>query len=289
MESTIDRTEERAMNLHRLRLGRWLVPFCCFGGSLWGQPAFGLEQGASALESACSYDAATHSVAIQSHGTELSRIGDSIAFNGSPCGEATVSNTDAIHVTRDPAIPDAIAGIGIRDIFVPGLTPEQDGEGEIEIVIDLGLYSLSLVGSPGSDHMTFGADGVAINADGDADVLVNRAPRIALAYGGLGDDTISTRGGDGTGAPLGTRVLFLYGDGGNDRLLDGPNDAALRGFGGSDRLSGGGGDDGLYGGVGDDQLTGGRGKDRLNGGRDTDSCSGGPGKDHLSNQCERPS
>jgi hypothetical protein len=279
------------MNLQRHRVFRWVVPFCCFAGWFSGQPAFSADRTISALESACSYDATNHTVLIQALNAELSRIGDAIAFYGSPCGEATVSNTDIIRVTGPPDMPSSLFGVVILDVIAPGFTPEPGGDPEIEIVVEFGLDNhLAPSGSSGSDVMTFGGEGVALNADGDADILLNRRPDGIFADGQEGDDSISTRGGNGTGAPLGKiGSTFLYGGEGSDRIIDGQAQSALRGFGGADLLFGGGGDDGLYGGIGDDQLMGGRGKDRLNGGRDTDSCKGGPGKDRLSNQCERPS
>src|SRR3954454_11955596 len=68
-------------------------------------------------------------------------------------------------------------------------------------------------------------------------------------HGLAGDDDIQVTGSV-------TVSLWLYGDGGNDRLKGGSGSNVLLGGGGDDLLVGGGGRDILIGGTGADRLVG---------------------------------
>jgi hypothetical protein len=66
--------------------------------------------------------------------------GDVIRFDGEPCeGGATLTNTDTIHVLGTPLGGEGASGyewLFVTGFFAPGLSPEPDGEPEIEIAVD---------------------------------------------------------------------------------------------------------------------------------------------------------
>ena len=70
---------------------------------------------------------------------------------------------------------------------------------------------------------------------------------------------------------------FVYGLGGNDRLLTGMGDDVVAGGAGNDTLDGGMGDDMVDGGADNDTLDGGDGADTLDGGSGNDTLTGGFG------------
>jgi Ca2+-binding RTX toxin-like protein len=102
----------------------------------------------------------------------------------------------------------------------------------------------------GDDYLTFGDEGVSVDALGGNDTVIS----------GKGNDTL--RGGEG-----------------NDTLIAGLGDDILEGGDGSDTLRGEEGNDILYGGAGDDLLQGGKSHDTLYGGSGTDILEGGEGND----------
>jgi len=82
----------------------------------------------------------------------------------------------------------------------------------------------------------------------DAGVQIN-----TYVFGDLGDDSITTGGGNDT----------ISGGAGKNLMLGGPGDDRINGSNGRDTLDGQDGDDRLYGKGGNDDLTGGAGVDRL--------------------------
>jgi hypothetical protein len=94
----------------------------------------------------------------------------------------------------------------------------------------------------------------------------------ALAHGGNGNDTISSRNYTETGTNR------LYGDAGNDRINGSDSGDEAPGT-GLDKLYGGTGNDKIYGRGGRDILDGGDGNDLVLGGRGADVLTGGKGKD----------
>jgi hemolysin type calcium-binding protein len=224
------------------------------------------------------------------------------------CGRATVTNTDAIKV-RAPAGTAETVSISLRGgAFGPGATAETDGSGEIEISADLGGWdpnwsfvrdALSVSGSASDDFLALGADGFALNRDGDLDLAVTRHPEVdpiqagpdIRIVGDAGADEITAQGGAGAGAPYsGYYGLEVWGGPQSDFSWDdGPN--RLTGGAGPDRLNGGigvanvisgeGGDDGVFGSLRDDTLSGGPGADSVFGDDGTDALSGDAGDDSM--------
>ncbi|MGE3612047.1 MAG: calcium-binding protein, partial [Sulfurimonas sp.] len=102
----------------------------------------------------------------------------------------------------------------------------------------------------GDDYLTFGDEGVSVDALGGNDTVIS----------GNGNDTL--RGGEG-----------------NDTLIAGLGDDVLYGEDGNDIVRGNEGNDILYGEAGDDLLQGGKGHDTLYSGSGTDILEGGEGND----------
>jgi Ca2+-binding RTX toxin-like protein len=155
-----------------------------------------------------------------------------------------------------------------------------------------------VIGTSGADTMTVGVNGVALNADGDADVTFSPLPTEIELRGADGVNTLSARGGSGTGSGYtGTARLVAGGLGdtlrgglGNDVLTGGAGNDTLEGREGNDVLDGGAGNDSLAGAGGNDELIGGTGADsfsasdgddviRANDGQVDTSINGGPGTD----------
>ena len=222
-------------------------------------------------DSPCTYDAGTHTatyafnLTVQPNLPTVQRagIGGMELFVGTDGGSsadlctdgatsATVLNTDTIKLTGNP--PGASAGPRVQFFFLngpfaPGFTNEGDGASEIEILIpDAGSLVIGLGGetsgaSPVDDTIYAGSQGLNLNAaeagTGDLDVDVRPGTLSGLtAYGGDGNDSISTAGGHGTG-PTGLQLVTLYGGTGDDIL------AAATGLSGV--LTGGPGNDDLVG------------------------------------------
>src|SRR6187401_3346298 len=86
----------------------------------------------------CSFDpgAAAITVAVNGMQANLRVVGATgeIQLNGASCEGATVVNTDSIQVNGG-SLGDTVTLAGS---FEPGLTPEADGDSEIEIAFALG-------------------------------------------------------------------------------------------------------------------------------------------------------
>jgi Ca2+-binding RTX toxin-like protein len=101
-----------------------------------------------------------------------------------------------------------------------------------------------------------------------------------LLYGGVGNDTIWTGGGDD--------VVFggqgndnLYGENGNDVIYGGEGNDYFNGGNGNDTIYGGVGNDTINGDAGNAFLNGGDGDDRINGGTGNSTINGGNGNDYI--------
>ena len=154
-------------------------------------------------------------------------------------GAATVTNTNFIHVLMGPPVNPGSKPVVIEQTngaFSPGLTPEPDGNSEIEVLVDgPPSATLSVLGTAGSDTMrVIGGGGVMLGTDLDNDIRHRNTSAITVR-GGQGDDFISGRGG-GSNPPANVN-LSLFGGGGRDTVVDGPR---------ADELSGGSEDDTLF-------------------------------------------
>jgi Ca2+-binding RTX toxin-like protein len=172
-------------------------------------------------------------------------------------GTATTANTEFINVfdtsgdgTHTSIIdpPDFAADVGI--ILAPGAGIDH-------------LF-LGVTGTLTSVHYVLGTTGVDSDGDGNADInYFGSAPEEKQIVSTAGADTISARGGNGTGAAE-SSFLSLQGGAGNDTLEGGEEGDLLEGGDGNDTLRGVGGADRLIGDVfvpGDDTLDGGAGID----------------------------
>jgi Ca2+-binding RTX toxin-like protein len=249
----------------------------------------------------CSYDPGTRTVSAQvvspsASGAVIARSGDQIVTAppvATPCGAATVHNTDLIVLTDGPdSLRTVTEAPQIATDFAPGFTDEPGASDEIEIVLDLGLgediarFGVATIGGVPPLDLTFGMSGTQavanLNAgevDGiDADVTLSGVEEI---YTGVGpNNEIRGDGSAGAGGqPFGARLVLVGGDG-DDTLIGGAGKDVFHGNGGNDLLdSAGGNDGGLYGGPGNDLLRGGAGDDRqpISGEDGDDLVSGGPG------------
>jgi Ca2+-binding RTX toxin-like protein len=210
-----------------------------------------------------------------------------ITMNGTPCGTATILNTDEINVR------DTSNGGSTGLIIDLSEGPFADGGTEIPFKIDLRTGTrdaFGVFGSKGNDFITLGQDGANLQDDGEAEVSFQSSPDIGLITARDGVDRVCARGAHGTGersflvwAMNGGRGAdrlcgggvtdFLSGSPGSDRIGGGPGGDVLRGKGGNDRLAGKSGNDQLFGNRGDDVLIGGSG---------IDDCRGGAGSDEIS-------
>jgi Ca2+-binding RTX toxin-like protein len=214
----------------------------------------------------------------------VQRAGSAIEVNGSPCGAASVNNTNSVRFGIELG-GDVNVMISLRGgPFAPGLTDETGSSDEIEFVANLDgsgapttADGVVIQGSSGGDRIRMGNQAqlggqslINLNADEsdgvDSDVsdafLAPTTWDFVNVGGGGGRDKLSGAGGAATGARFDVRLMLL----GNHK---------------ADRLVGGVKGDLLRGGRGNDVLRGGPGPDFLNGGVGSDTCRGGPGADTL--------
>ena len=144
-----------------------------------------------------------------------------------------------------------VSNLSATSILAVGNTFETDIEGVFS------TDDLVVFGTPGDDNITFRPG----NSTGETVVSATGLPTetlattgLLVAFGGEGNDSIQVSGS--LDLPV-----WLYGEGGNDRL---------RGGGGNDALFGGPGDDLIVGKSGRDLLIGGSGADRIIGNSDDD-------------------
>ena len=205
-----------------------------------------------------------------------------------PCGAATVTNTDRIFVTGsegDERVNVSQAG----GPFAPGATAESTGVSEIEISVDLGAGEDVLsIGTPAQNSIIVIGDGAlniaglnqaAVTTDADADIDIFGAEDI-LGFGGAGRDQLSGQGGNGTGPAIPEGIL-LQGLGNNDTITGGLGNDSLAGLFGNDTLDGAAGDDDLNGTQGIDTMIGGPGNDVLRAVFGDDTHIPGPGDDTV--------
>jgi Ca2+-binding RTX toxin-like protein len=212
--------------------------------------------------------------------------GGSLVFltpNTEDCGGATTTNTDTITVIGNAGTTESLTLDESAGGFSPGAIVET-GTGalsEIEIAVRLGDASdnLTILGTDAGDTISAGTTGVALNGDNDGDVSFDVLPAAIEVRGNGGVNTISGRGGDGTGTAFPSRLVLYAGSLGDtlrgglvdDEIYGGAGPDTIEGREGNDYLAGNGGNDSLAGAVGDDTLIGGAGADSFAGsdGNDT--------------------
>src|SRR2546430_12881021 len=140
----------------------------------------------------CPCDAAAAPVrgSVGSGPTRVSVSAGNVVADGSPCGSATVTNTDTIDAS-------ATGGTLVIDLsggpFAPGQKAEPSGQSEIEFTGTLGSGILRIDGSPGADTIAAGTDGVNLNAEENADDVDVTITGVAsmVVNGGNGNDRMT--------------------------------------------------------------------------------------------------
>lgn len=224
----------------------------------------------------CTYDPATKSVsaAIADGSSATLKVENGELWFGlvpSACGVATTANTDSISVTGSAGTTETLVLDHRGGAFGPGATPEFNVP-EIEIAAYLGDTTDRVViyGTDEKDHMSSGTNGLALNSDGDVDVVVTPSVFVLEVHLYEGADYFNGRGEGGAGLAF-RGPITIYGGPGDDPYL--------RGSVNKDVIDGGPGNDIIYGEADDDFLDGGEGDDELRAGDGADVLLGGPGSD----------
>jgi hypothetical protein len=238
---------------------------------------------AEALASGCSLDPVTRVLTIalapDAPAAVLRRHRDAIQLDGHSCAGALVTSVDTIRIGGAPTFVLDLGG----GPFAPGATPESDGVSEIEL--EIATPALTIEGSPDPDLIAIGADGMALNADGDADATFVQPPD-ATVHGRGGSDHIFGLGAFGATGSAASLVADgglgrdgISGSNGDDSLV---SEGYVAGYGGNDVIGanfadGGPGDDDIW---GRHYARGGDGNDNVSGGLAA-SLHGDAGNDTL--------
>jgi Ca2+-binding RTX toxin-like protein len=194
----------------------------------------------------CSFDAdaATLTVSVDGDPATLSVSSRAILLNGTPCGAATVDNTESVLVGGSGRSETIVLSGNYR----PGLTVEADGTSEIEFNFTLGAGrdTIKINGTSRADTFLFTAGGINVGTDGDEDLTFSQAEVIRVD-GKNGNDTI-----DASSYALGP--VNLHGNDGDDLLVGTGLADTLYGNAGADVLHGGPANDILWGGLDDDLV-----------------------------------
>lgn len=151
--------------------------------------------------------------------------------------------------------------------------------GQVGFAINLGKGNDQFMGTSSANECVVGGEGndrIDLGDNNQGEVILKQLPTLstlptdftgkgAAAYGGDGDDIITSGQGDDV----------LFGGGMHDSLSGGEGQDLLSGGEGDDILSGGGGNDWLAGGAGNDTLQGDAGNDLFFAGRGVDVMRGG--------------
>ncbi|WP_406837682.1 calcium-binding protein [Streptomyces sp. AHU1] len=162
------------------------------------------------------------------------------------------------------------------------------GDGNDTATVDPDNHGYSRIyGGTGNDTLTGHGRDVLYGQDGNDRLSGGGGVYGEGAFGGAGDDTLTSCGytchggagndvlSGGVSEADGSYVDYdngLFGDDGND---------TIHGNAGADNIQGGRGNDRLYGDSGNDKIYGNSGNDLLHGGSGTDTLSGGPGSDRV--------
>ena len=217
---------------------------------------------------------------LRRYGVTITTRDQQVLVEGRDCG-ATVKNTDLIRVIGGGAGDTAYFNLR-KGPLAPGMTREAEGRSEIEINLDgFGGSVLDVrTTSAGDDMIIAGSRGVELNGDGDLDYIGVFGTMDFRTHGG--SDSLSSLGGQGTGAPVADSVSVLAGPG-QDRASFGAGQlVGFDGGSGDDRAVASGAERaGLSGDLGDDVLIGSSGEDYLRPGAEADIVLGMDGRDYV--------
>ncbi|MFI5028177.1 MAG: calcium-binding protein [Solirubrobacterales bacterium] len=225
---------------------------------------------AAGAETACKYEGLAKVLQVT-----MSAEGDTALLKVAASGEIQVrGHGPVIACTAGPPMTSDTTDINVFDNTSNGNTSVSILEPSTfapttGIILAFGggsLDELQLSGTTGNDHYVFGTEGVNTDGVGGKDIAYVGAPDRFIADGAEGEDTLSARGGSGTGAVMTAPVTFS-GSSGNDTLEGGEGGDGLDGGAGNNVVRGFGGNDGL----GPDEVVPGN-----------DTFDGGPGEDSVS-------
>lgn len=241
-----------------------------------GEDIAGVEELAlplTALATPCVYDAVTKSATVTLAAGEIGVISkrtvdSALLVNGYAC-DAARANTVKLIAVQGSAGDETVILDYIYGDFAKG---SNAGAG---VTVDLGGGTgdaFKIRGKSIGDTITFGDEGVSINADSSKDIDVSNVESFVVSLGD-GSDRFSGQGGSGSGANPFAGVLTVYGGEGADVITGGLNADVLNGGPGDDTLAGAGGNDQLNGDEDDDTFDEGtlaNGSDTFDGGLGTD-------------------
>ena len=142
-----------------------------------------------------------------------------------------VANTDSITVNGAAGATETLVVDQSGGAFAPGQPPRPARPRSRSRPLLGDASDLVIVhGTTGADAISIGLAGIALNADGDADLTFSTLPARIEVFGHGGPNTINGRGGSGAGATYTGMLVLHAGDSG-------------------DTLTGGSGNDELYGGA----------------------------------------
>ena len=252
---------------------------------------------AGPLLSECEYDPATKRVSIDTEEpTELRRNGRDIHYRSqqqsefTSCDGATVDNTDVIEFTDTSQAGEAPLYVDLSwGRFVPGATPENQGQSEIEFQLTreslepsrFPYLLLYLEGTDRADYFVGGARGMKLNRDKDLDISFRSGEGSLEIDTEAGDDEVFLDGRSGTGPfdPTSNFAHDIETDRGEDHVVGSALKDDIDGGAWRDRLKGGGGIDRISGEGGSDRMVGQKGNDYLHGLDGRDRAAAGPGND----------
>ena len=242
--------------------------------------------GAAPVE-ACSYNATTKAVTALlepgGHATLKVAADGDLQFGAVPvdCAGATTTNTDSISVTGAAGATEEFT-LDMSDGFLgPGFTSEFNLP-EIELSTSLADASDTIIvfGTEGDDTLAPGQNGMALNSDGDVDVLFSPGAFPLEIHGLGGKNFINGRGQGGAGLAFQGPLTIFGGDQG-DELIGSAKDDFIYGGAGDDIIFSHDGNDLVEGRGGNDAITTGNGNDHLIGGPGADNMNAGFGDDFL--------
>ena len=233
----------------------------------------------------CTYNAVTRAVSgTMAAGGQatLVVVGGEIWFGETPaaCGAATDANTDSITVSGAEGATETLVVDQSGGAFAPGATAET-ATSEIEIAALLGDASDLVIvhGTTAADSISIGLAGIALNADGDADVTFATLPARIEVFGLDGPNTINGPRRLGrrrdvhrhARAPCRRLGRHAHRRRGQRRAATEARRRLVDRVTGADIADGGGGSDSIAGNDGDDDMTGGGGADSMIGGAGNDT------------------